>query len=202
MDTEDEILHLLLNLPSNTSTGPDGISARMLKLSASSIVAPLTLIFNQSISSGIFPSDWKNSNIVPIPKSKSPSSSPSDYRPISLLPRISKVLERLVFNYLHNFCTVNQILSDSQFGFRPGRSTESSLLSATHSWLSSLDSRNSICAVFFDLRKAFDSVPHLPLMNTLSSVGLCSHLTSWIQSYYVSVVTNRMLFLVYPKVLY
>ena len=183
MCTEDEISHLLLNLPSDTSTGPDGISARMLKLSASSIAAPLTLIFNQSISSGIFPSDWKNSNIVPIPKSKSPSSSPSDYRPISLLPIISKVLERHVFNYLHNFCTVNQILSDSQFSFRPGRSTESALLSATHSWLSSLDSRNSICSVFFDLRKAFDSVPHLPLMNTLSSIGLCSHLTSWIQSY-------------------
>ena len=148
--TEDEILHLLLNLPSDTATGPDGISARMLKLSASSIAAPLTLIFNLSISSSIFPSDWKDSNIVPIPKSSSPSSSPSDYRPISLLPIISKVLERHIFNYLYHFCTVNQILSDSQFGFRPGRSTKSALLSITHSWLSSLDSHNSLCAVFFD----------------------------------------------------
>ena len=181
--TEDEILHLLLNLPSDTATGPDGISARMLKLSASSIAPSLTLIFNLSISSSIFPSDWKNSNIVPIPKSSSPSSSPSDYRPISLLPIISKVLERHIFNYLYHFCTVNQILSDSQFGFRPGRSTESALLSITHSWLSSLDSHNSLCAAFFDLRKAFDSVPHLPLMHTLSSIGLSSHLTSWIHSY-------------------
>ena len=181
--SENEILHLLLNLSSNSATGPDGISARMLKLSASSIAAPLTNIFNLSISSGIFPSDWKNSNVVPIPKTKSPSSSPSDYRPISLLPIISKVLERHIFNYLHNFCSDNQTLSDSQFGFRPGRSTESALLSVTHSWLSSLDSHNSLCAVFFDLRKAFDSVPHQPLMHTLSSIGLSSHLTSWFFSY-------------------
>ena len=181
--SEDELLRLLLNLSSDTATGPDGISARMLKLSAHSITAPLTLIFNISISSGIFPSDWKNSYIVPIPKSKSPSSSPSDYRPISLLSIISKVLERHIFNYLHDFCTTNQFLSDSQFGFRPGRSTESALLSITHSWLSSLDSHNSICATFFDLRKAFDSVPHQPLMQTLSSIGLPSHLTSWLHSY-------------------
>ena len=96
---------------------------------------------------------------------------------------ISKVLEHHIFNYLLNFCTFNQILSDSQFGFRPGRSTESALLSVTHSWLSSLDSHNSICAVFFDLRKAFDSVPHRPLMHTLSSIGLSPHLTSWLRSY-------------------
>ena len=174
MCTEDEILHLLI-LPSNTATGLDDFFLVCLNF----LLLPLLPISNQSISSGILPSDWKNS-IVPIPKSKPPSSSPSDYRPISLLPIISKVLERHVFNYLHNFCTVNQNLSDSQFGFRPGRSTDTALLSATHSWLSFLDSRNSICAVFFDLRKAFDSVP---LMNTLSSISLCSHLTSWIQSY-------------------
>ena len=134
-----------------------------------------------------------------------------DYRPISLFPKISKVLERHVFNYLHNFCTVNQILSNSQFGFRPGRSTESALLSATHSWLSSLDSHNSVCAMFFDLRRTFDFV-HLSLMNTLSSIGLCSHLISCTQRLYVIVInklfsisllrTNRMLFLAYFKVLY
>ena len=95
--SEDKLLRLLLNLSCDTATGPDGISARMLKLSAHSITAPLTLIFNISISSSIFPSHWKNSYIVPIPKSKSTSSSPSDYRPISLLSIISKVLERHIF---------------------------------------------------------------------------------------------------------
>ena len=87
--------------------------------------------------------------------------------------------------HIHDFCATNQFLSDSQFGFCPGRSTEPALLSVTHSWLSSLDSHNSICATlkFFDLRKAFDSVPHQPLMLTLSSIGLPSHLTSWLHSY-------------------
>ena len=180
--SKDELLRLLLNLSCDTATGPDGISARILKLSVHSITVPLTLIFNLSISSGIFPSDWKNSYIVPIPKSKSPSSAPFDYRPISLLFIISKVLERHIFNYLHDFCTTNQFLSESQFGFCPGRSTELALLSITHSWLSSLDSHNSICATFFDLRKAFNSVPHQLVMLTLSSIGLPSHLTSGLHS--------------------
>ena len=120
----------------------------------------------------VFPSDRRNSNIVPIPKSICPSSL-SDYRPISLLP---KALERHVFNYLHSFCSVNQILSDSQFGFHPGHSTESLY------YLSSLHSPNFLCAIFVDLRKAFDSVPHQPLMHTPSSFGLSSHLPFWFYS--------------------
>ena len=99
------------------------------------------------------------------------SSSPSDYRPISLLPIVSKVLERHVYNFLSDFCTHNHLISNSQFGFRSGFSTVSALLSVTHDWFTLLDSHSSVCAVFFDLRKAFDSVPHQLLLNTLSSSG-------------------------------
>ena len=75
------------------------------------------------------------------------------------------------------------MISNSQFGFRPGLSTLSALLSVTHKWFSLLDYHNSVCAVFFDLRKAFDSVLHQPLLDTLSSTGIPPHLILWLCNY-------------------
>ena len=178
----DNILHLLLHLPSDTATGPDGISSRMLKSTAYSIAPVLTSIFNLSLQSRTFPSDWKCSHIVPIPKTNSPSS-PSDFRPISLLSIVSKVFERHIHNYLSDFCTHHHIISNCQFGFRPGFSSESALLSVTNSWFSFLDSYKSVCAVFFDLRKAFDSVPHRLLLDTLSSLHIPPVLLHWLHDY-------------------
>ncbi len=186
--SEEQVLQLLLNLSSDSASGPDAISSRMLKSTASSIAYPLSHIFNLSLQSGILPSDWKHSHIVPIPKTKSPSSSPSDYRPISLLPIISKVLERHVYNFIFDFCNRHDVISNSQFGFRPGFSTVSALLSFTHHCFSLLDSRNSVCSIFFDLRKAFDSVPHKLLLDTLSSTGLPPLLIYWLRNY----LSNRL----------
>ena len=155
----------------------------MLQNTAHSISLPLSLIFNSSISSCSFPSDWKNAFVVPIPKSSSHSSSPSNFRPISLLSIVSKLLEHHIFNFLYDFCMSNHLLSNSQFGFRPGFSTESALISVVNSWFSSLDSHKSVCAVFFDLSKAFDSVPHKPLLDSLSSLSLPPHLLLWFHSY-------------------
>ena len=167
----------------NNVPGLDGITSIMLHNTASTISLPLSLIFNSSISYGTFPTDWKNSFVVPIPKSKSPSSSPSDYRPISFLSLVSKILERHIFNYLDNFCSYHNLLSNNQFCFRPGFSTETPLLSNVNSWLSSLDSNKPVCAVFFDLTKAFDSVPHRPLLDSLSSLNIPPILVSWFHSY-------------------
>ena len=171
-----KVAKLLLQIPSNTSTGPNGISAHMLRETAYSILSPLTSIFNLSIKSGLFPDDWKNSHIIPIPKHSSAPSSPTGYHPISLLPLISKVLERHIFNWLLDFCQTQNPLSDSQFSFRPGYSTESALITATNSWITQLDKEYSICATFYDLTKAFDSVPHQPLLDVLSSLDIPHHL--------------------------
>ena len=130
----------------------------MLKATAQSTSLPLSIIFN-SLSTGVLPSEWKNSTIVPIPKTQVPSTSPSGYCPISLLSLVSKVLERQVFNILADHVSEHNILSDQQFSFCPRFSNETALLSVTQSWFNSLDSNTSICAVFFDLAKAFDMVP-------------------------------------------
>ena len=98
-----EVAKLLLQIP---STGPNGISAHMLRETAYSISSPPTSIFNLLIKSGIFPNDWKNSHIIPIPKHSSALSSPTGYHPISLLPLIHKVLEKHIFNWLLDLCQI------------------------------------------------------------------------------------------------
>ena len=89
--------HLLATTRVNTATGPDGLSSIMLRMTSHTIVEPLTSLFNHSLQSGIVPDDWKQSNVTPIFKSGDPSST-ANYRPISLLSLVSKVLERIVHN--------------------------------------------------------------------------------------------------------
>ena len=169
--TQSQVLSLIANLPLDSASGPDFISTRMLKYTAHSIVSPLTHIFNLSLSSGHVPSDWKNSFIVPIPKSSSNTSDPSNYRPISLLSVISKILEKHVHSILYSFCLDHNLVSPYQFGFLPNRSTSSALLFATNSFHKILQNNKAICACFLDLKKAFDSVPHAPLIDLLSSLN-------------------------------
>ena len=155
----------------------------MLKSTSSSIASPLCHIFNLSISSGLVPLDWKFSSVVPIPKSSPTSSSPSNYRPISLLSLVSKLLEKHIQSLLYDFCISNNLISPFQFGFLPYRSTISALLYSTHTIFSLLESYSSVCGAFLDLRKAFDSVPHLPLLNLLASSNLPPPFLNWLHSY-------------------
>lgn len=89
--TEDSIFDLLVSLDTTKSVGSDGISAKMLKCTATSITSPLTTLCNLSISTGVFPTAWKEGRIVPVPKGTN-KTSPSGYRPISILPVVSKVV--------------------------------------------------------------------------------------------------------------
>lgn len=160
--TQSQVLSLIANLPLDSASGPDFISTRMLKHTAHSIVSPLTHILNLSLSLGRVPSDWKNSFIVPIPKSSSNTSDPSNYRPISLLSVVSKILEKHVHSILYRFCLHYNLVSPYQFGFLPNRSTSSALLFAINSFHKILQNNKTICACFLDLKKTFDTVPHAP----------------------------------------
>ena len=144
-------------------TGPDGISSVMLRGTAGSITPALTALFNLSLKLCTVLDEWKRSNITPIFKSGD-SSNTSNYRPISLLSLISKVLERCIHNRVMDFLLHNNLLSDCQFGFRPRSSTQDALLTITRDWHQSLSTHRQVAAVFFDIRKAFDSVPHGQLL--------------------------------------
>ena len=136
-----------------------------------------------SLTKGIFPSEWKIARVVPIPKTNPPSSSASGYRPISILHIVNKVLERHVKELVEEFLSDNAPISKHQWGFMHHRSSTSALISVFHDWLSALDSGHEVCIVFFDVRKAFDSVPHIPLLQKLANLGLNPFLLRWIQNY-------------------
>ena len=178
----DRVHELLLGLDTSKSNGPDGISARMLKQTAASIAPSITQVFNLSIRLGRVPLAWKLSHVVPIPKANN-LHDPNIYRPISLLSIISKVLEKHLYGLI--VCHLEEFfpLSDSQWGFRHGRSTVGALLSTTHDWFQLLESGKDICAIFLDYRKAFDSVPHVPLMHKLSETGLHVNIMAWLRDY-------------------
>ena len=182
--TEEDVFELITNLDGNKSTGPDDISAKMLKGTASSVTLSLTRLFNLSLTSGCFPDAWKLARVVPVPKSTD-MSKPSNYRPISILSIISKILERIIYRMIfQHLCLWHPISSKLlQWGFLPSRSTTSALLSVTHDWLSQLDQGHDVCSVYFDLRKAFDSVPHRPLLQKLIDIQLNPYIIQWVNSY-------------------
>ena len=183
--TEEEVFDLLSSLDVSRANGPDGISARMLKYTAASITPTVTKLFNLSITQGRMPVNWKKSAIVPIPKT-SDMSTPTNYRPISLLPLLSKLLERHFYGLIIQHLQIRQMLSVSQWGFLEGRSTVSALIKCTDDWLKTLENGNDVCAVFFDYRKAFDSVPHRPLMMKLRTLGLDDCIIYWLENYLTS----------------
>ena len=149
------------------NTGPDLVSARMLKHTATSISPAVTRLFNMSLSLGRLPSEWKSALVVPIPKSQH-KSDPSNYRSISLLPILSKLLEKHIHAYLMDRINTSSPLSGEQWGFLKGKSTTRTLLTAIHDWHQALEISIDVCAVFLDLSKAFDKVPHIPLLSKLA----------------------------------
>ena len=159
---------LLSCIPSDKSAGSDSLP-QFLTHTAFSIATPLSLIFNSSLPTGVLPADWKHSLVVPIPMASPPLSSSTDYCPISLFPLISKVFECHLFEYLLKHVTTQNFLSDRQSDFLPGFFTETALVFTIQSWLYSLDNNKSTCAVFLDIKKAFDSVPHKLLLNLVIS---------------------------------
>ncbi len=169
--TEEEILALLQTLDASKASGPDGVSIRMLKGTAASIAPSLTMLLNISIRSGRFPNCWKQSSLVPVPKA-SAHDCPINYRPISLLSVVSKVLERYIHSINTSHLNVNHPISQQQWGFQRGKSTVTSLLTVIHDWLMILESGKEVCSVFINLKKAFDTVPHRPLISKLERTGL------------------------------
>ena len=128
--TEDLVLTLISNLQNKTSSGMDGISNKLLKRIKHIIVQPLTLIINQSLTSGIYPDKFKISKITALHK-KDDRTIVSNYRPISLLPTISKIIERVMHSQLYAFLNENNLITEQQYGFRSNHSTELATLKLT-----------------------------------------------------------------------
>ena len=128
-----EVRRLLRALDVTKATGPDGISARVLKECAGPLSAPLALLFSLSFSSGVVPSSWKLAHVVPVYKKKA-KSSVENYRPISLLAVASKVMETIVNEQIVNFLESQSVFSEHQFGYRCLRGTGDLLAALNTEW--------------------------------------------------------------------
>ena len=183
---ESYVYGVLNNLKTNKAVGLDKISARLLKDSSSVITPILTKLFNRSLISSTFPSTWKSGKVTALFKSGDQSNA-SNYRPITILPTISTVLEKAVHSQVYRYLIDNKILTPRQFGFRPKLSTEIALAHFTDTILANMDKGLVTGAVFLDLAKAFDTVDHSLLFEKLALSGLSNDSVNWFKSY----LTNR-----------
>lgn len=180
--TENEIFNIVMSLKNSNSSGVDNISSNILKCVAQFIKAPLTYLVNWSLNTGIFPDELKTAKIVPLYK-KGNQSCVENYRPISMLSVISKILEKVVFNRMKNFLSAYNILNMAQHGFREGRSTQTAILGFLKSLYENLDNNKKCLGLFMDLSKAFDLVDHAFLINKLEKYGFRGRLGDWLLSY-------------------
>ena len=166
--------------------GPDHISPRVLRECATQLSTPLILLFNKSLQSGVFPQTWKQALVTAIYK-KGDKNLPSNYRPISLLSCIGKVLEKCVFIQLYSFLSQNNLITPLQSGFLPGDSTVYQLVDIYDTICSAMDEGKEVRCVFCDIQKAFDRVWHRGLVQKLSGYGIKGDLLAWFTDYF----TNR-----------
>ncbi|XP_044588839.1 uncharacterized protein LOC123268024 [Cotesia glomerata] len=148
----------IMRITSN-SVGPDKFSIKSYKCTLSFLLPLITELFNKSLSTGVFPIEWKLSHIIPIPK-KPNASDCTDYRPISLLSNLSKALERCVHDQIVRYINDNDYLDKYQTGFREGLNTQTAVIKFCDDVRLAMNESNITIAVLFDLSKAFDSVNH------------------------------------------
>lgn len=171
----------IMRIASN-SIGPDGFSIKSYKIMLPHLLHVFTLLFNFSLSTSKFPESWKKSYVVPVPKKRDPTQY-SDYRPISILPALSKALERCVYNQILKYVVDNNFIDKFQTAFREGMNTQTTITRLLDDIRFAGDHSKVTIAVFFDFSKAFDSVNHTKLLNKLGDMSFSEASLRWIFSY-------------------
>ena len=180
--TEHFVAQEIDKMSCKKATGIDGLSCKVLKIAKDVIVPSITKIINMSIRTNTVPNIWKQAKVTPIFKSGD-LNDVSNYRPISVLPILSKILERAVFNHFYSYLTKYKVICENQSGFRPKHSCCTALLKQVNEWAKNIDDGKVNGIVLIDLRKAFDTINHSILLEKLSKVGCTNNTVSWFKSY-------------------
>ncbi len=169
--TWDSVTLIIKHMKNTNCQRSDGISLRYIKDSLPVVITYLTCILNTSIATGVVPAAWKHSVIVPVFKSGNQREL-QNYRPISLLPVVSKILEKVVAGQLTEYLETNSLLSNTQHGFRSYLSTDTTLLTLCNTLYANMDKKKVSLITMCDLFKAFDSVSHGVLLNKCSKLKI------------------------------
>ena len=180
--TESEVEKLLSTLNPHKSTGPDGIGNWVLKTCSHTLAKPLTTLFNKLLENGNFPKEWKTASVCPVYK-KGNKSEVGNYRPISLLCNMSKVLEKIVYKKLYEYLMEHNLLIEHNSGFKKNDSTINQLLKLIHQIYTDLNEGKDTCLVFLDVSKAFDKVWIDGLLFKIKQLGIVGPLFNWLRSY-------------------
>ncbi len=173
---EKEIIKIVIGMKAKKSTGHDDMSNDLLKKIITTIIKPLTFIINHALTSGKFPNEWKLAKVVPIYKGKGAPEDCSNYRPISLLPTMSKVIEKVIEHQIRNYMNMNLFWMHNQYGFRKHHETNHAVIKAINAILNAKKQGEITIAVFMDLKKAFDTVNHKKLLMKIKRYGIPTEL--------------------------
>lgn len=178
----DEVIKIINNLDSNTSSGIDNVNTKSIKCLKNLIAPELTQCLNSCLEQGIFPSSLKIAKVTPVYKSGS-KTDPSNYRPISVLPVVSKIFEKIIYNRLETYLNSINFLYPKQYGFRPKSNTLSATVDLVTKIKNSIDEKRVALGIFIDLKKAFDTVSHKILLDKLYDIGITEKPLELLKSY-------------------
>ena len=178
-----EVINNINDLSSNKALGPNSLPTDIFHLIKLSVAQPLVNIINLSFQKGIYIDLLKISKVIPIFKDKGSDLDFINYRPISLLSNINKIIEKLMHERLFTFLEKHKCIYDLQFGFRSGHSTTHALMDLTEDIRKAIDDNMFAVGVFIDLQKAFDTVDHDILLKKLEHYGIRGVANAWFKSY-------------------
>ena len=180
---EIEIINNINKLNNNKALGPNSIPTDIFHLIKLNVAKPLADIVNLSFQTGIYIDVLKISKVAPIFKEKGSDLDYSNYRPISLLSNINKIIEKIMHERLYSFLEQHKCIYELQFGFRAKHSTSHALIDLIEDVRNSIDNNNFSVGVFIDLQKAFDTVDHKILLSKLGHYGIRGKANDWFRSY-------------------